>query len=285
MPPVSRATMPGMGGTATILATFVIKAEELGALDFLNPDHPLPLTVEWINRGTNQKLRRTSIDQLLRTLPQTDASPSVMRLQQSSGLRLEFSTGRARDAFATAFAAAVAQFNVSKKFLIASIFDEMSAAEQAVEELKSAGIPGEAISIACRAGQLRASKDAQGRGHTRLSVASAVAGGGVAGALFGAGLLTFVPGIGPIMAVGAFTGATLPSVTAVSAALGATGGAVARMLSDHDVDGRESSYFEKQIRRGRVFLSVDSRVTADLGDTARRVLQRCGGKAAAGGRI
>ena len=271
-----------MGDTATILATFVIKAEELAALDFLNLDHPLPLTAEWINRGTDQKMRRTTIDQLLRTLPQRDASPSVVRLQQSSGLRLEFATSRARDAFATAFAAAVAQCSFTRQSVIASIFDDMPAAERAVEELKAAGIPEDAISLLCRSGQFPGSGDAVG-GHSKLSIASAIAGGGVAGLLLGAGLITVVPGFGPIVAAGAIVGAAIPSVTAVSAALGATGGAMARMLTDHDVDGREANYYEKQIRRGRVFLSVDTRLADGQGEIVRRVLQQCGGKAAAGG--
>ena len=272
-----------MEDPATIQAIYVIKAEELAALIFLNPGHPLPLTIEWINRGTDQKMRRTTIDQLLRTLQQRDASPSVKRLQQSSGLRLEFSTSHARDAFATAFAAALVQFGVTRQFLISSIFDDMPAAEQAVGALKAAGIPADAISIFCRTGQSPGPESVVGRGHSKFSVASAIAGGGVAGALLGAGLLTVVPGVGPIVAAGVIAGAAIPSVTAVSAALGATGGAMARMLSDRDVDGREANYFEKQIKRGRVFLSIDTRIAEGQAERARQVLRQCGGSAAAGG--
>jgi hypothetical protein len=56
---------------------FVIKVDELPALNFLNPDHSRPLMTEWINRGTDQKMRRSTIDQMLRTMNQVDPSPSV----------------------------------------------------------------------------------------------------------------------------------------------------------------------------------------------------------------
>ena len=54
---------------------------------------------------------------------------------------------------------------------------------------------------------------------------------------------------------------------------GATGGAIVKMLSDHDVDGREVNYYERQIRLGRVFVSVDTRIALDHSDAARRVLK------------
>lgn len=37
------------------LATFVVKAEDLRVLDQLIPDEPQPISLDWINRATNQK--------------------------------------------------------------------------------------------------------------------------------------------------------------------------------------------------------------------------------------
>ena len=47
---------------------FVIKVEELAALNYLAADHPRPSKVEWINRGTDQVLKSSSIEMLMRTL-------------------------------------------------------------------------------------------------------------------------------------------------------------------------------------------------------------------------
>ena len=84
------------------MPSFVIKAEELATLNYLDRNHPRPRRLEWINRGTNQKLRRTSIELLLRTLFRQVTSPSVVRLHHSSGLRAIFATEQERARFARA---------------------------------------------------------------------------------------------------------------------------------------------------------------------------------------
>jgi hypothetical protein len=256
---------------------FVIKAEELPALNYLGANHPRPLLMEWINRGTNQKMRPTTIDQLLRTLDQADPSPSVARLHDSAGLRVIFRTGKERDLFTTAFAGARARLNIKQQFQIAAIFDGLEAAERAVTELRDAGIPDSAISLLRRAGEYSFTEGEDWRGHSRRSVATAVAGGGIAGALLGIGILAMIPGVGPVAAAGAIV-AQLSSVASLSAIFGATGGAMAKMLTDHDVDGREANYFERQIRLGRVFVSVDTRIANGQSDIARRILRDNGGR-------
>lgn len=269
-----------MGHDATEEPAFVIKAEELAALNYLNPDHPRPLLAEWINRGTDQKMRRTTIDLLLRTLWEEASSPSVQKLHQTSGLRASFASEADRDGFATAFAAARAEMDNRERFAVATIFDDLPSAERAVLDLKAAGIPEGSISLLCRAGQLSKADNDDWKGHSRLSIAMATAGGGIAGALLGIGILVMVPGLGAVAAAGAIAGSALPSVASLSAIFGATGGAMARMLTDHDVDGREANYYERQIRRGRVFVSVDTRIARGQAEAARRVLMASGGKTA-----
>ena len=269
-----------MGQASIIDPAFVIKAEELPALNYLSANHPRPLLMEWINRGTNQKMRPTTIDLLLRTLDQTEPSPSVMRLHESSGLRVIFGSSKDRDQFATAFAGARASMNVKRQYLVASIFHDLEGAERAVAELRAAGVPNEAISLLRRAGEYSFTDGENWRGHSRRSVAAAVAGGGVAGALLGIGILAMIPGVGPVAAAGAIA-ASLSSVASIGGIFGATGGAMAKMLTDHDVDGREANYFEKQIRMGRVFVSVDTRLAKAQRDAARRILRDNGGRAPA----
>jgi hypothetical protein len=63
------------------------------------------------------------------------------------------------------------------------------------------------------------------------------------------------------------------SFAAASGVLGATGGAIARMLTDHDVDGVSASYYQEQIRRGKIFVSVDVRDAPEQRELARSILR------------
>ena len=259
------------------LPAFVIKPEELAALNYLAPDHPRPRMVEWINRGTNQKLKSSSVDMLLRTLAQDVLSPSAVRLCRSAGLRVVFGTERERERFALEFAAARSHESAGKRYLLTALFDDREHAEQAVSQLKDAGIPEISISLLWRANQFMDANFQWGGGHSKRSVAGAVAGGGIAGAVLGVALLA-VPGIGPVAAAGAIASSAVHSVASVSAAIGATGGAIARMLSDHDVDGVSASYYERQIRRGKIFVSVDTRIAERQRAAAQRILTAANGR-------
>jgi hypothetical protein len=87
--------------------SFVIASEQLACLNNLEPGYPRPTRLEWINRGTDQKLRQASIDLIIRTLYQPISfSESVQRLHKSSGLRVVFASERDRAVFAEAFRAA-----------------------------------------------------------------------------------------------------------------------------------------------------------------------------------
>jgi hypothetical protein len=261
---------------------YVIKPEELAVLNYLAPGHPRPQAIEWINRGTDQKMRPTSVDMLLRTLFEETPSPSVVRLRQSAGLRVIFGTDKDRDQFAAAFAAARNRETSEKPHLVSAIFNDRDHAEQAIERLKEAGVADGAISILWRASQFIDADHKWREGHSKLSVASAIAGGGIAGAMLGVAVLV-LPGIGPIAAAGAIAASAFSEVAAVSAAIGATGGAIARMLTDHDVDGVSATYYEQQIQRGKIFVSVDLRVAEGMEDIARQVLTQSGGSSTAPG--
>ncbi len=259
-------------------ATFVIKPWELPSLNYVAADHPRPLYVEWINRGTDQKLRPSSVEMLLRTLFHDMASPSVVRLHRSAGLRVAFRSDKDRDLFAAAFSAARARESAGKRYHVTAMFVDRKYAEQAVEALKNAGIADSAISLLWRAGQFLEPGITSREGHSKLSVAGAVAGSGVAGAMFGVAMIA-IPGVGPVAAAGAVAAAAYSSIAAVGGALGATGGAIAKMLTDHDVDGVSAAYCDAQARRGKIFVSVDTRLADDQREIAREILRQHGGRA------
>ena len=165
--------------------------------------------------------------------------------------------------------------------VISAVFDNREEARRAVTELRDAGIPENAISLVGRPddGDVVDDDDGAGKG----SITGAVAGGGVAGALLGVAALA-IPGVGPLAAAGAIAASAIPTAAGVGAAVGATGGAIARMLSDHDVDSKDAEYYEERINEGGIFVSVDTRLAEGTSDTARAILERCGGHSAASSR-
>ena len=255
---------------------YVIKPEELLALNYLDDDCPRPHDAEWINRGTDQKLKSSTIEMLQRTLFRDMAPPSVVQLHRSAGLRVLFATESERNAFAAAFIQARKEASERSEHLVTTIFPDRETADEAVEALIDAGFSDSRISVMWRVSQVAENKLKWREGHSKMSVASAIAGSGVAGALLGMAVL-FIPGIGPVAAAGAIAAAA-PSVASLSGVIGATGGAIAHMLDDHDVEGIAANYFEQQIRRGKVFVSVDVDYDESLREKARSILKLAGGK-------
>jgi hypothetical protein len=261
------------------VSAFVIKATDLAILNYLEPSHPRPLRLEWINRGTNQKLRPTSIDQLLRTLYGAPMSHSVQRLHDSAGLRVVLRTESERASFKDAFERARTRYQAEKGYLVTAMFDDREQAEKAVAELRRLDVPSKAISLLWMAGQYMERRGPGVSGHSKASVAAAVAGGGLAGAIFGVAVL-MIPGVGPVVAAGALAASLASTMASVGAAVGATGGAIARMLTDFDVEGRAARFYEREVKRGKVFVSVDTRIAPGKTEVVHRLLSIMGGKSA-----
>ena len=52
------------------------------------------------------------------------------------------------------------------------------------------------------------------------------------------------------------------------------------MLTDHDVDGVSASFYDKEIQRGKIFLSVDTDLAQIDRDKVLQVFARHGGQTA-----
>lgn len=258
------------------LPSFVIKAEDLTALNYLAKGYPRPQALTWINRGTNQQLRRSTVQMLLRTLFTGAQTASVVKLHQSAGLRVSLASERDRAAFAKTFADARALCRQKQRSALTAVFDRPEAAERSFKDLVAAGVDNRAISILWRAGQFIQERHEEPQGHSRLSVVAASAGGGLAGAILGVSLLA-VPGFGIVAAGGAIAASALSTIGAFGGALGATGGAIARMLTDLDVDGRDVPFYELAIETGKVFVSVDPGTSRRSIDQVRSILAANGG--------
>jgi hypothetical protein len=99
---------PSMREERVAAPAYVIKALELHALEHLPDDFPRPQGLEWINRGRNTRLKRTSAEMLVRTLFRRVATASVIRLHEEAGLRVYFRSAEDRNAFAKLFKRALA---------------------------------------------------------------------------------------------------------------------------------------------------------------------------------
>lgn len=263
------------------LPAYVVKAADLSALYYLDTAHPRPRRLEWINRGTDQRLRPSTIDMLLRTMFRESETPSVQKLHDTAGLRAEFRSERERDSFARAFEQARAKLKQSKDYILTAVFDQLDDANAAVLAIRDVGVPDDAISLVWRAGNYLDRVYEPPKGHSVGEIATGMIGGGLAGALFGMAVL-FVPGVGPVAVAGALTASAFGSVAGVSGVIGATGSAIAKMLSDHDVDGMEVGFYEQEIKRGKVFVSVDSRKCVDCREEVTAHFASMGGRTADG---
>jgi hypothetical protein len=266
-----------MGGAVNELPSFVVRAEDLAALNYLRTGHPRPRRLTWINRGTDQPLRPTTVQMLLRTLFRGETSPSVSKLHRESGLRISFAEPAARDEFARCFTHAFAVEKKRRRQELTAIFDRPEAAERAFKTLTEAGVSARSISLLWRAGQYLETNADEPRGHSRFSVAAASAGGGLAGAIFGVTLLA-IPGLGVIAAGGAIAAQVAAAMGAFGGIMGATGGAFARMLTDLDVEDRAVSYYEAAITKGKVFVSVDPATSGVASPIVHDLLAQNGGR-------
>ncbi|MDF1833827.1 MAG: hypothetical protein P1U62_02960 [Alteraurantiacibacter sp. bin_em_oilr2.035] len=255
---------------------YVVKAEDLLALNYLPAEHPHPDRIEWINRATDRQLSPSTLEQLLRTYHRCDPSPSVVKLRHTSGVRAIFKTSQDRSTFARVFAEACKREKRDRAFTITAIYTSLKDAEKATTELLAAGLAQESISILWRTGQFVEKELDRVEGHSVSRVLAGVSGGGLAGAALGIAILV-LPGVGPVAAAGAVLASAYSSVATASGIIGATGAAMATMLSDADVGKYAANHLEEQLQKGRVFVAVDTRTAGLCDGQLKRLLEQTGG--------
>lgn len=257
--------------------SYVIRALEVSALNFLEPDSPQPCHVEWINRGTDRNLRPSTVQQLMRSFHRENVSPSVRKLQDAAGLKAVFATSEERNTFANLFNAARATENEQKQHIVSAIFSCRADAKWATSRLLEVGIPIDALCFMEEASQLAEHDLRWPKGHGKFEVVGATAGGGLLGAVLGVAIFS-IPGVGAVAVTGVLAATALSSVATVSGIIGATGGAIAKMVSDFDVDGLAAEYLVEQIRRGSVVVSIDARICESKQVEIQQILIALGGK-------
>jgi len=163
--------------------------------------------------------------------------------------------------------------------IVSAIFDERAQAEQAVCQLRSAGVSDAAISIVGHPDDEFKSGDKSDEGHDIGDVAVSTVSGAVPCAVLGVPGLA-IPAIMPLAAAGGIAASAVPTVAAVAAGVDAARGALAEMLRHHEVGAEDASYYEERIRSGSFFISIDMR-RAQVGiSRASDILGRYGGYSA-----
>lgn len=235
---------------------YVVNSAELVALNYLDGDHPVPDAVEWIDRGTDRALSPTRLGQFLRTYHRKNVTPSTTQLHEAAGLRAVFECPADRNAFASALQKATARARADEERLVTCIHSDMEEAEEAVGKLVEHGIPPDAVALLWQANAVIGEQADPVPGHAATRVLAGVSAGGMAGAAAGIALLT-IPVVGPVAVAGAAIASAYSAVATACGVIGATGAAMATMLSDHDVETVAENHREAQLKRGRIFMTID----------------------------
>lgn len=162
--------------------------------------------------------------------------------------------------------------------VVLALYDNLAAAQNAVNDLQSAGFDRGKIGLAVSESRRNLSPNAT-EGFVKNDDVSGEEGAGF-GALVGgltgaaAGLLAItIPGIGPVLAAGPLA-AALGSLTgaALGTVAGAVTGGIIASLVDLGVSEEYAEYYAESMRRGSALVTVT--VEESEMDTATNILQR-----------
>jgi hypothetical protein len=157
-----------------------------------------------------------------------------------------------------------------------ALFDSQSEAERAVSELRQSGISDGALSVIAQKGRTMTTRDVHGEvtDEEHTNVLRGILGGGALGAGLGVAALA-IPGVGPLIGLGAIAAAAVPEAMAIGAAVGAAAGTFNEVLLKHGVDEHDAKYYGEGMKNGGVLVTVDGG-----GERARDILYRNGGHSA-----
>lgn len=169
--------------------------------------------------------------------------------------------------------------------LASAVFNDHQEAQHAIDALRRAGVSDDSLSVIARHGDETTSYDADGapteEDHSNLI--RGILGGGALGAGLGVAALA-IPGVGPLVAAGAIASTAVPAGLGIGAAAGAAAGTLNEALKEHGVDDEDAAYYDREVRNGRVFVSVEDE-TSLRREEVEELLYRYGGHSARRSRI
>jgi hypothetical protein len=147
------------------------------------------------------------------------------------------------------------------------VFEHREGADQAVEDLRRAGVPDDDIGFAVRGGDSHETVSDIPSTAAGEGAATGMLTGGVLGGLVGAAASGLIPGFGPVIAAG------ILSTILGGAAVGAAAGGMLGALMGLGIPEDEARYYQSEFEAGRVIITVK---TANRHDEVERVLRSHG---------
>ena len=162
--------------------------------------------------------------------------------------------------------------------IASAVFDDENEADRAVAELRSAGVPDSALSIIAQEGRKTTTTDATGAVTDEHggSIIRGLIGGGALGTGLGVAALA-IPGVGPLVGLGAIAASAVPEAMLIGGALGAAAGGLGEALSKHGISDDDVSYYGDRMKTGATLVSVNSTAPGVTSQAIREILYRNGG--------
>jgi len=138
---------------------------------------------------------------------------------------------------------------------VVGVFEDVSQAEQAINDLKVAGFTPDSISVLTKDRQAQTAIDETLGNEAGQGALVGSLGGGTLGAVLGwllAGGTALIPGIGPVVAAGVF-GATLGG-----ALIGGAVGGLSGALAGAGVPEEEAGEYTEHVKTGRTLVTVNA---------------------------
>jgi len=151
---------------------------------------------------------------------------------------------------------------MSNRRVYGGLYADRDAAERGIRRFHEAGYDQNRIGVIARnrdeAGALAEETGADVVGGATTGAVAGGLLGGLAGLLVGAGALA-IPGIGPVVAGGIWASSlgTAGATAAAGAGIGAVAGGLIGALTGMGFPEEEATYYDRGIREGRYFVSVE----------------------------
>ena len=143
--------------------------------------------------------------------------------------------------------------------IASAIFDTNSEAQEAVAALRQLGANDSDLSIIAQYKGTMTTREGGGEitDEEHTSILRGIIGGGALGAGLGVAALA-IPGVGPLVALGAVAASVVPEAMAIGAIAGAAIGTFNEALKDHEIDDDDATYYGKELKSGGVLVTVNS---------------------------
>ena len=167
---------------------------------------------------------------------------------------------------------------IRNQYVASAVFDTESEAQNAVRDLRAAGVPDSAVSLIAQDGDRMMTTN--GNGEAMNDGGGNMLRGLVGGGALGAGLAVAalaIPGVGPLVAAGAIAASATPAAMVAGAAIGAVAGGFNESLHERGVSSDDTSYYNDRMSSGGTLVAVDDSWNGSNADQLVQILYRNGG--------